>query len=410
MADKAVSELVAASQVKPADLFVLEQDGTAKKLTGQILENWLLSFAEGHGGIQSIEKLSTNGLRDLYRITLSDTTVFDFIVMNGRGINSIAKTSSNGLVDTYAIHYNSGSSDTFTVTNGAKGDTGDAMYLWIKYASQEPTSASHSFGDIPDNWIGVYSGKSETAPADWNQYKWFQIKGSKGDVGTPAMLTNAEVRYQVSESGTVAPSGVWSESVPVVPQGKYLWTRIVQSFNTGDPITAYTVSRMGIDGLGSVASICGVSPDPDGNVHLTAEAIGARPDTWTPTAADTGAVAGLEDADSPGCYYRMVDGVQEWLNPPTVLGVEYRTAERWDNKPVYTKLVNLGAASNGKKVAHGITSTGIIRAAGKLSNIPMPVYNSENFNAEISVSDKEVKISETGYDGVLCTAQLWYVK
>ena len=123
-----------------------------------------------------------------------------------------------------------------------------------------------------------------------------------------------------------------------------------------------------------------------------------------------GRLPAIESTDHPGCYFTTVNGETQWINPPMVMGVEYRTAERWDNKPVYTKLVNLGAASNGKKVAHGITTTGIIRAAGKLSNIPMPVYNSENFNAEISVSDKEVKISETGYDGVLCTAQLWYVK
>ena len=45
MADKSVGELIAAQSVTPTDLFVLEQNGTAKKLTGQILENWLVSFA-----------------------------------------------------------------------------------------------------------------------------------------------------------------------------------------------------------------------------------------------------------------------------------------------------------------------------------------------------------------------------
>ena len=54
MADKSVGELIAAQSVTPTDLFVLEQNGTAKKLTGQILENWLVSFADGHGGIHSI--------------------------------------------------------------------------------------------------------------------------------------------------------------------------------------------------------------------------------------------------------------------------------------------------------------------------------------------------------------------
>ena len=57
MADKSVGELVAATGVTPTDLFVLEQSGTAKKLTGRILGSWLVSVADGHGGIKSIAKL-----------------------------------------------------------------------------------------------------------------------------------------------------------------------------------------------------------------------------------------------------------------------------------------------------------------------------------------------------------------
>ena len=44
MADKAISELVAANSVTPDSLFVLQQDNTAKKLTAQVLENWLLEL------------------------------------------------------------------------------------------------------------------------------------------------------------------------------------------------------------------------------------------------------------------------------------------------------------------------------------------------------------------------------
>jgi hypothetical protein len=47
----------------------------------------------------------------------------------------------------------------------------------------------------------------------------------------------------------------------------------------------------------------------------------------------------------------------EWENPPMVVGVEYRTTERWNGQPVYTKLVNGGAL-----VASGSFSTGIYNA------------------------------------------------
>lgn len=277
MADKAVSELIEAERITATDLFVLEQNGTAKKLTGQVLLNWLTAAADGHGGIQSIQKVSTNGLADTYRIILADTTTFDFVVTNGRGISGITKTATSGLVDTYTIQYNDGTSATFTVTNGAKGDKGDNTYTWIKYASQEPTASSHSFGDVPDNWIGIYFGFADTAPTDWTQYQWFKIKGEKGDTGSPATLTSSKAEYQVSDSGSIIPSGAWSESVPVVPQGKYLWTRTTNTFNTGSPVVSYSVSRMGRDGTGSVSSVANISPDTNGNVPLTAEHIGAVP-------------------------------------------------------------------------------------------------------------------------------------
>lgn len=277
MADKSVGELIAAESVTPTDLFVLEQNGTAKKLTGQILENWLVSFADGHGGIQSIVKKSTSGLVDTYRITLADTTTFDFMVTNGKGINSVSKVSTSGLVDTYRITFNDGTSSTFTVTNGEKGDKGDNQYVWIKYASQKPTATSHSFGDVADDWIGIYSGSSDTAPTDWTKYEWFKIKGEKGDTGAPAALVSSQITYQVGSSGTIVPSGSWSESIPPVPQGKYLWTKEVIQFNTGNPITKYSVSRFGIDGSGSVSTVAGVSPNSDGNVPLSAADLKALP-------------------------------------------------------------------------------------------------------------------------------------
>lgn len=277
MADKAISELVSAEQITATDMFVLEQNGTAKKLTGQVLLNWLTAAADGHGGIQSIVKRSTSGLADTYRITLADTTFFDFVVTNGRGINSLHKTGTSGLVDTYTFTYNDGTKATFTVTNGQKGDKGDNAYIWVKYASQEPTASSNSFGDLPDDWMGVYFGTASTAPTNWQQYKWYRIKGEKGDTGEPATLVSSSVTYQVGDSGTIIPSGSWSESIPPVPQGKYLWTKEVTEFNTGNPITKYSVSRFGIDGSGAVSTVAGVSPDADGNVHLTAADVKALP-------------------------------------------------------------------------------------------------------------------------------------
>lgn len=50
-------------------------------------------------------------------------------------------------------------------------------------------------------------------------------------------------------------------------------------------------------------------------------------------------------------------GEWEWVNPPMFPGVEYRTTERWQGSPVYTKLINFGLLPNAttKSVAHGIS-------------------------------------------------------
>ena len=101
-------------------------------------------------------------------------------------------------------------------------------------------------------------------------------RGSKGETGAPATLVSYAVEYLAGESGTSAPSGPWSTTVPNVAQGKYLWTRVTQTYNTGSPIVSYSVSRIGMDGSGSVASVNHISPDSAGNVALTPDNIGAE--------------------------------------------------------------------------------------------------------------------------------------
>lgn len=244
MADKSIEELNPASTINASDSFVLSQNGAAMRLTGQVLINWLTKMADGHGGISSITKTGTSGVVDTYTITLADTTT-----------------------------------STFTVTNGAKGDPGADANVWIKFASQKPTDSSHTMGDIPDEWIGISSGHDASAPTDWKKYTWYKYKGEKGDTGAAASVQSRSVGYQVSASGTIIPDGDWSASVPVVPQGRYLWTRTTVQFNSGDPVVSYSVARFGMDGSGTVVSVCGSDPDSDGNVDLTAGDVGALPIT-----------------------------------------------------------------------------------------------------------------------------------
>lgn len=238
MADKQISDLVAATSIQVADLFVLEQSGTAKKLTGQILVNYLTSIADGHGGIASIT-WTTSG------------------------------TAGDGQYHYATIHYADTTTSTFTIQDGYKGDTGDSWYMYIKYSSDLPTSDA-DMGNTPDNWIGLYSGTASTAPSHYTDYTWFQWKGDTGATGAACTITAQEVGYMASASGTVVPEGSWSSTIPSVPSGNFLWTRVKVTYNSGDVVTSYSVSRNGIDGQGAVSSVNGISPDPQGDIALTA--------------------------------------------------------------------------------------------------------------------------------------------
>ena len=425
MADRSIDELVSATHVQPADLFVLQQNNTAKKLTGQVLENWLVSFADGHGGIQSIEKQGTSGLNDTYRITLADTTTFDFVVTNGKGITGISKTSTSGLADTYTIRYNDSTTSTFTVTNGAKGDKGDNAYTWFKYASQKPTSSSSSMGDEPDDWMGRYSGTKSEPPTDPMEYTWSLIKGEKGQTGDPATIVTNKTEYQVSDSGTIIPSGIWSTSIPVVTPGKYLWARTTTQFNTGSANYSYSISRFGIDGTGAVSTVNGVAPDEFGNVELTAEqlnVLGLNGGTMTgPINMNGQAVTGLNDPidGTDAVRKTYVDthdlNTLKYASPANLLDNSYfrypvAQAGIGGNHGNQAYAVDRWILTNGS-VSHqegvGLTLNGTITQ--KLEH--NPIFNAQAFvgmaagQASISYSDGAVTITSSG--GVIAWAALY---
>ena len=233
MADRSISELPTASTIGATDLFVLQQANAAKKLTGQALENWLLQMADGHGGIQSISKTSSTG--------------------------------SNPVVDTYTITFADTTTSTFTVTNGIKGDTGAQTYVHVKYSAVQPTRDA-DIGDIPDEWMGIYIGLASVAPTHYTDYTWNKVRGEKGDTGAAAVITAQSVQYQASNSGTVIPTGTWSNSIPAVTEGQYLWTRTIVTYNSGTTTTAYSVGYKGINGTGA-GDMTKSDYDPQGSVE-----------------------------------------------------------------------------------------------------------------------------------------------
>lgn len=103
----------------------------------------------------------------------------------------------------------------------------------------------------------------------------------------------------------------------------------------------------------------------------------------------------------------------EWVNPPMLSGTEYRTTERWNNKPVYTKTVSLGTLPNAttKKVAHAISLSNVVRVCGTSGTGKTIPYYSGTSMGTISADKTNINVyynfdasTTTGY------AQIWYTK
>ena len=192
MADKQISQLPEASGVTITDLFVLEQSGSAKKLTGSTLQAWLISMADGHGGISTIAKTGTAGLVDTYTITYADNSTSTFTVTNGSngangadGVNGATFTPSVDASGDISWTNDGGLPNPTTVNiKGTAGTNGTSSYAYIKWSHNQPTSDA-DMGDIPDDWMGIYVGASSTAPTAYTSYAWYNIKGAKGDDGDP---------------------------------------------------------------------------------------------------------------------------------------------------------------------------------------------------------------------------------
>ena len=84
----------------------------------------------------------------------------------------------------------------------------------------------------------------------------------------PTQISSQETAYANSTSGTTVPTSGWQPSQPTTPQGQFLWIRKILTWDNGETTTLYSVSRMGVDGSGSVSSVNNTSPDTNGNVDL----------------------------------------------------------------------------------------------------------------------------------------------
>ena len=109
----------------------------------------------------------------------------------------------------------------------------------------------------------------------------------------------------------------------------------------------------------------------------------------------------------------------EWVNPPMIVDIEYRTTERWQGKPVYTKLINFGTLpNNSQKVVSAklySTASNMLRVSGTRSDgesLPLWFRDGSVDKTVTLYSSRDNIVIRTNYDCSTLTAyvQLWYVK
>lgn len=94
------------------------------------------------------------------------------------------------------------------------------------------------------------------------------------------------------------------------------------------------------------------------------------------------------DVNTDGMKFKTNGGeVEEWVNPPMEVGVEYRTTKRWRGKPVYTQVIHGGSLPGSGSVNIKIPTSGsihyIISAKGSLSD--MRVFPSHKIAGSMSI-------------------------
>lgn len=110
-----------------------------------------------------------------------------------------------------------------------------------------------------------------------------------------------------------------------------------------------------------------------------------------------------EDTTNSGCYYYETTNGVEWINPPMLLDIEYRTTEKWQGKAVYRKMVKYTSSVDigdtniytEIDVPHNITGlTSLVQChvtANNWGQIPF-VAQSGGVTAVVSVDATNVKL------------------
>ena len=403
MADKSISDLIQALQITGEDLFVLEQNGEAKKLKGKTLLDFItlnvvsvtVTTLPAGSSATATYDTSTNTLAlGIPQGKKGDTGATGAQGPKGEtGATGATgpqgpkgETGARGPQGERGIQGETGPAgprgakgdkgDAFTYSDftaaqlaalkGDKGDTGDKGDIGPtgpkgpqgpqgEQGEQGPQGATGPQGPAgPANALTIGSVTSgEVASATITGEAPNQVlnlileKGDKGDPGPegPAGPTGGEdnfVRYDAAQTLTDEQKTQARGNIAAAPIG----------FGLGGDAKALTSD----DNVNTI-SASGWYGWESNSVPINAIVVSSltimRVDAYNlfvKVQTLYGTTDGVHSITQPIVARRMIYGSKigtwEYVNPPMQLGVEYRTTERYRGKPVYQKLIDFGALPN----------------------------------------------------------------
>ena len=141
------------------------------------------------------------------------------------------------------------------------GELETESHVVIRYADD---ILGTNFNAESGKYIGVISTtkhSNELVPDDFTWVKLQGPEGPQGEQGSPGRdgvdgvagkngvgIADTSITYAVSVSGTQEPESGWSEQVPELIKGRFLWTKTFWRYTDGAHETGYSVAYIGQDG------------------------------------------------------------------------------------------------------------------------------------------------------------------
>lgn len=155
--------------------------------------------------------------------------------------NDALQKANNGLSNVNVQYYLSTSST--TLSGGTWSDNApswvDGKYMWSR------TKVTNAKGEVsyePSINGTCIAGATGATGKDG-------INGKDGVNGKSITIKSKAIEYQASTSGTSAPTGTWTTTIPNVNKGSYLWTRTTVTYSDDTNTVSYSVAYRGTDGI-----------------------------------------------------------------------------------------------------------------------------------------------------------------